>query len=455
MAQSIKQGKDAVKRADAAFANQHYDQAVELYTQACHLLPDNVEPLLSLASAFVQVHSQSDALTVLEYAVHRFPNNMLASYQLAQLFTERGNFEKAIEKLTQITESDNANTLSAYAWLDIVRLTGKSLSTQEFDKSIQQLLQALDKSFSADEQTMVLNFALGQLFDAKQDYRNAQKYLIKANQMQLSSCSFRTADMQPFFMSIKTAFNQQMLVRSRSWHRAIQQEITPIFILGLPRTGSTLLEQMLIQHTKINSIGEQTYISEELAGFVQNQTNADFPEFAGLIDSNIALQGADIYLSCIAAHRLPGEFVINKLPANFQSIGLIKMIFPNAKIIEMRRNAHDVALSIFKNFFAENEPYFCDLAEFFKYNALYEELMTHWKSSIPDQICSIDYETLVNTPEQTLKDVITFCGLEWQDACLTDYDSGKNVTTLSAAQVRKALSTSSINAWKNYSELFS
>jgi hypothetical protein len=161
---------------------------------------------------------------------------------------------------------------------------------------------------------------------------------------------------------------------------------------------------------------------------------------------------AQIYLEKISAHAKGKGYVIDKLPANFQSIGLIYKLFPNAKVLHIKRNLPDVALSIYRNYFAQNEPYFCSLTEFKQYHALYVDLMQHWNTQLPDFIHEVSYEQLVLNKTNTIQTIFDFCDLPPIIQESRGEDSKKVVKTLSNIQVRRPISTKRIKNWHNYAE---
>ena len=161
---------------------------------------------------------------------------------------------------------------------------------------------------------------------------------------------------------------------------------------------------------------------------------------------------AAVYFNAVLACAPHRPFIIDKLPANFQSVGLISMLAPDAKIINMRRHPLDVGFSIYKNFFNENEPYFCALDEIGEYRRFYEDIMAHWRAVLPGFVHEVRYEDLVARPKEIVSEALAFCGLEWQDACLEYHKARRHVQTLSETQVRQKLSSARVGAATAYAE---
>lgn len=228
--------------------------------------------------------------------------------------------------------------------------------------------------------------------------------------------------------------------------------LTPIFIVGMPRTGSTLLEQMLSSHTEIESAGEVSYIGQNVVLKIQQITGQAYPLGIESLNKKQLKKLGDGYLKQLQKHHPHARYIIDKLPANFQSIGLINKILPHAQIINLTRNPLATGLSIYRNYFAENEPYFCDLSEFSEYYLAYLELIFHWEKILAVQVTTIAYENLIATPKRHIKKILESCDLSWQNACLDYYKSPKQVLTLSATQVQQPLYESSLHNWKNYQQ---
>ncbi|GAA6184671.1 MULTISPECIES: sulfotransferase [Alteromonadaceae] len=423
-----------------------YDQAINLLQKACHLLDKQPEPLLELADAFGIVHATEDAQTVLRYAYENCSQNKAVLAALIQHYIATAQNTQALPLLwSQIRSADPE--FSAYGWLDLIRTQVTPLNPDEWAL----LMSSYASSTPASQQRMLLDYALGQAYDKLKNYPKAIEHLQMANAYQLTLCPYRTEQMSAFFSTLSDSYQQVAFAQKKSNDNTYA--VTPVFILGLPRTGSTLLEQMLCQHSDINSCGEQAYLSQYSVPFLEKMTQLSYPELASKLSEFDTSKVSEHYLKLIKI-GLNEAFIINKLPANFQNIGLIYQLFPNAKVIHITRQIKDVSLSIYKNYFYENEPYFCDIEEFDKYVSFYQQQMQFWEALIPNRILTITYENLAAEPKQVIKNVLNHMGLEWQASCVTAIDGKGTINTLSAAQVRKPIHHKSIGQWQNYKALF-
>lgn len=417
-----------------------YDRAITLVSEACQLPPNPQEALLVLSECFNLVSSPEDALTTLNFALQQDPASKVVLSALIQQHIRMGSLALA-ERLIDQQINDKDVLFAAYGWLEKVRIWQTPLSEGQLQRLQQLTAQASGKA------KMLLNYALGQAYDRLGHYALAADHLIEANAFQLSLCDFNTQELAAFFASIKQQFPAELPLSELPQSK--YSSITPIFIVGMPRTGSTLLEQMLAQHSQVDTVGEQTYFSDVCVPILENASKSRFPNCLRGCQQEIKDKVATHYLSFLSKHT-SAQYVINKLPANVQNIGLIFSLFANAKIIIMGRDPRDVALSVFKNYFAQNEPYFCDLDQFTQFSHYTEKLVDHWSSVYGERLLTVAYEDLVKIPEQILPQALNYLNLAMEKRCLEQQDSTKTVDTLSAIEVRKPISNASIGGWRNY-----
>jgi hypothetical protein len=229
----------------------------------------------------------------------------------------------------------------------------------------------------------------------------------------------------------------------------------PIFILGLPRAGSTLLEQILSSHSAVEGTLELPNILALSYRIDGRRLAGEEPNYPGnLVDltrEELAGFGAD-YIRDTRIHRKRGTpFFIDKMPNNFRHIGLIHMILPNAKIIDARRGAMGCCFSGFKQLFAEGQEFTYGLEEVGRYYHDYVGLMEHWDTVLPDKILRVQYEDVVADLETQVRRVLDFCGLPFEQACLDFHKTGRAVRTASSEQVRQPIFTSGVDQWENFS----
>jgi tetratricopeptide (TPR) repeat protein len=425
---------------------QQFDKAVSFLTKSCELLPDEASPLIHLSEAFNGVHSEIDGLTVLEYAAQHLSSNAVVHYYLGLQYIIMGDLDKAEQSLRLVIHLTQ-DSITSFALFELTRFNSHP------EQYLTLLEERLKQTKTTSQETTVLHYALGNVLDSMQEYQQAWRHFESANLLQTKLCKFKTNELHGFFQEIKVTASAQILSGQRTLAKDNSlTEIIPVFILGLPRTGSTLLEHILTEHQDISSAGEVPYLSREVAGFLFNKSKSHYPYSMANISNEQLDAAAEIYLKKMLVHANDKGYVIDKLPSNFQSIGLIYKLFPNAKVLHIKRSLPDVALSIYRNYFSQNEPYFCSLSEFKQYHILYADLMQHWYAHLPGFIHEVNYDQLIENKTQTINDILEFCDLAPQIVESKGREVKKVVKTLSNIQVRSPMRTTLINNWYNYAE---
>ena len=219
----------------------------------------------------------------------------------------------------------------------------------------------------------------------------------------------------------------------------------------MPRSGTTLVEQIIASHPQVFGAGELRHIRAMVAGLPAGlQTDTAYPECVTMLDERLARSLAEDYLKKLRVMGGNAQRVSDKMPANFFYLGLIALMFPNARVIHCRRDPLDVCLSIYFHQFARGHNYAYDLTDLAVYYRQYRRLMQHWHAALPLEICDIQYEELVADQEVVSRRLIDYCDLPWDDRCLEYYKNKRPVQTASNWQVRQPIYTDSIQRWKNY-----
>lgn len=423
---------------------EEYDSAIYYLKRACEHLPKMLDPLFALADAFIQVGSPVDAKTVLEYTLSVAEHNTQAHYELGQFYLDHGfidNAKRTFEKGISCPKS----AVTVFMLYELVQIAPK----KELSKYLESLKTLLN-DYDDNRLKAVVYYALAKCHHRLEEYEQAFDYFKLANSTQLNYCDFRTEYMAPFFKSIAQQCDSKFFQARKD---KVHTSFIPTFILGLPRTGSTLLEQMLIQHSNIGSVGESTVISDKLVPYLTQRSESPFPDCLQNLSTSVLDHCRSLYIDEIKKHRVGEEVVINKLPANFQNIGLIYKLFPDARIIHLTRDFNATAWSVFSNHFAENEPYFCSLSEFQLYAQYQDNLMTHFKQMLPRNIYSLTYENLLDDPVEEIRKVLNFMYQEFQPECLEFHKARHKVDTLSKSQVRQPINQAPRSNWRSYEKL--
>tara|TARA_B000000565_G_scaffold242080_1_gene207377 strand:- start:368 stop:1336 length:969 start_codon:yes stop_codon:yes gene_type:complete len=298
----------------------------------------------------------------------------------------------------------------------------------------------------SDIERSQMYFALGKAYEAKKDFDNSFKNYYKGNKAKKSLIKYSSDDTTQNTKRILKFFNQENIV---NLSKSSTSDKDPIFVLGMPRSGSTLIDQIISSHSKVDGTQELPNIIKIAAEL--NTTKQDsYPEVLKKLDDfQLSKLGKD-YISETKWARDVAPFFIDKMPNNFIHIGLIKTILPNAKIIDTRRDAMDTCFSCFKQFFARGQLFTYSLEDLGNYYTDYIRAMNHWHSVYGKDIFTVHYDNVINETEETIRELLDYCDLPFEKECLEFYKSSRPVKTPSAEQVRQPIYKSGLNYWKNY-----
>jgi tetratricopeptide (TPR) repeat protein len=304
--------------------------------------------------------------------------------------------------------------------------------------------QDLDRSQQAN-----ICFALGKAYDDLEDYDTAFAYYAEGNAAQRQQVKPNMDRQVGELRRFRRSIDASVIAR---WRGAGDPDPTPIFILGMPRSGTTLTEQILASHPKVEGGGELYDLARTFSGVGKIAgLEGAFPDWLAEIDETGLKRLGRAYVDAIREGRENATFITDKMPANFRFVGLIRMILPNAKIIHTRRHPGDTCLSCYTKLFTEGQEFTYNLSDLGRYYRAYDELMAHWRAVLPPgDILEVGYERLVSDMEAQTRRLLDFCGLEWDDACLRFHENKRSVATASVMQVRRPVYTSSVQRWQRY-----
>ena len=289
-----------------------------------------------------------------------------------------------------------------------------------------------------------LNFALSHVYEGFKNQEKQFEYLNEANSLRKQEVNYAFEKDQSLFSRIKETFEMPPSILKES---SLRNEIRPIFIVGMPRSGTSLVHQILDSHNKVHGAGELNYLNKFvmpiLKGFKKEEENQI---------SNFSLKSIrKNYLDSLIGLKIREKTVIDKMPLNFRHIGFIVAAFPDAKILHMRRDPIATCWSIYKYYFNGNY-YSFNQEDLAKYFGLYIDLMEFWNKQFPGKIYEISYESLTTNQEEETRKILGFCNLDWDENCLNFHTNTTAVKTTSALQVRKKIYQGSSEVWKQYEE---
>ncbi|MBC8284604.1 MAG: sulfotransferase [Nitrospinae bacterium] len=401
--------------------------------------------------------NQPAALHLLGVIAHQVGKNDLAFDLLTKTITIKPSYAEAYKDLglvlQDLGEKDKA-VASYHKAIGIKpdlseahRLLAQIKKHSEYDDDIQAMEQAYSKPAISVQDTMHLAFGLGKAFEDLHQYKKAFCFFAKGNSIKRQDYNYSINDQELFFKKLEETFDTSLFVKHLGTGSG---DKTPIFILGMPRSGTTLVEQILASHPHVHGAGELVILGQAVQSFISNSNNIDFQNSFRKAEGRVFTNLGTKYVNNIRLHSKDAAFITDKLPENFRYIGIIKLILPNARVIHCRRNPMDTCFSIFKHLFSQGHEYSYDLEILGKYYNLYRNLMKHWHNVLPGFIYDINYEDLVADQALETRALLKYCGLDWDDACLEFYRTKRQVRTASSEQVRRPIYKDSIQLWKKY-----
>ncbi len=414
-----------------------YADALSAYEAAIELGIDHVEEVYSNVGVLYSEMRQGDkAHEMYEKALAVDAAYIPALFNLAGLFEETGERQPAIDLYRQILSIDPTH------WDSLSRLAYAERATSADD----EIVSSLRAAFNTSRDPVVregLNYALGKALDDTREYGEAFAAYKAANE------SARSRN-QPYDRNAtEQSVSMMMELFSKNWIRQAEtsSDAEPIFICGMFRSGSTLTEQILAAHPMVEAGSELDILPWLLA-----RRLTPFPQRLQGISGSELQPVADEYMSRVQ-ELFPGAGnVTDKRPDNFLHLGLVRAMFPKARIVHTRRDLRDNCLSLYFQQFGSNLSYATDLGDIAHYYGQQERLMSHWQALLGDNIFTVDYDELVRKPEPVLRTLLEFLRLPWNGSCLEFEKARSLVKTASIWQVRESLHTRSSGRWQNYEE---
>jgi tetratricopeptide (TPR) repeat protein len=415
--------------------------------QACRMViaddPNNAEALTVLGHILHETDRYDEAIVVLEEAIKKNPDFAEGRSFYGVALKSVGRLDEARQEiLSAITLNDAM--YGSYANLsDLVDFAKEP----ELWGRIQGIMEAAPNKET--DQMLPLHFAYAKGLEDMGEHPRALDHYIIGGRLKRAKLRYVEEETFAFFDSIKKAFPAEVFANRRYKGHPTNR---PVFIIGMPRSGSTLVEQILSSHPDVFGAGEVKYLSRALA-VVRDRfpTLPRYPDMFEKLGSSELDIIAKSYLESLFAGTEKAPRVTDKLLTNYFFVGLIHILFPNARIINTRRDAVDTCLSAFTKLFKDDMPHSYDLVELGRYYRQYEALMDHWQKVLPEGVMTtVVYEDVVADTDKAARGLIEFLGLPWNDACLEFHKSDRPVKTASVAQVRKPIYNSAVERWRKY-----
>ncbi len=415
-----------------------FEEAKENYTKALEINPLFINAVINLGNLYFELNDFQNATDQYLKAIKINDKNALAHYNLGLVYQSIGEFNSSKKEFERVLEINPSNTNADKM---ISRFT-KYTKENDHLKKMEEKLENLDLN---DLQKVNLFFSLGKAYEDITDYEKSFYFLKKANDTKKNLINRDFKNDFKTFNNLKNFFEKYNLSNETDAHK--NEKI--IFILGLPRSGTSLIEQIISSHSKVHGCGELDFIHKIVRTNFYNQGVLDNSMLSNLDNTKIK-RLAKSYLDFVQKFEPKSKVFTDKAPLNFAWIGIIKILLPNSKIIHCSRNAKDNILSLYKNDFDDrlNFSYdFNDLEVFYKE---YLSLMKFWKNKFKNQIYEANYEKFLENPEDEIKKLLNFCDLDYEKNCLNFYKTKRPIKTVSSAQARQPIYKSSILSYQKY-----
>ena len=411
------------------------DEAAGSYELALTLTPDFAEALIALCKVQRQIGRVSEAELSCRKALAVAGDSPEVLTMEAELRADRGFFAEA-EQLFRRAIAIAPELPEAWAGLARYRKMDVDTSWLAAAQSILRKPMSIGREIN-------LRYALGKYFDDVREYENAFASYRLANELK------KRSGIKHDRVRLERRVDNIVALYNRDWLRRVQgqgsQSDRPVFIVGMPRSGTTLIEQIIASHPEGFGCGELRFWHQATANY-----EASAP--SGLDGTEIPA-AAKRYLDLLLNLSAGASRTIDKMPANFMNLGLIHAAFPNARIIHMQRNPLDIGLSIYFQIFSNTHSYANDLQDIAHYVVQYSRLMQHWRATLPaNAVLNVPYESLVENPEPWIRKIVQFVGLPWDPRCLDFHRTERTIITASNWQVRQRISSSSSGRWRNYEQ---
>jgi tetratricopeptide (TPR) repeat protein len=422
---------------------QKFAAALEQARLLLDTAPDNPQFKSLFAIESMQTGDYETALSTFDEILEQLPADPVTLTSKGHAHKTCGDYEDAVNAYQAAISSTPHH---GEAYYSLANLKVYSFSDAEIEE-----MHAQEHNSNLSHMDRVhLNFALGKAYEDKGDFATSFRYYEQGNRLKKFQTTYKAEQMTQDLKAQRDICTAELFQRrSGCGHDAPD----PIFIVGLPRAGSTLLEQILSSHSQVDGTLELPNIlslSQRLRRRARQEGTTEYPGILNeLSDEELDAFGRE-FIDDTRIHRQGAAFFIDKMPNNFRHIGLIHLILPNAKIIDARRHPMACCFSGYKQLFAEGQEFTYDLSDSGQYYRDYVELMDHWDAVLPGKVLRVQYEDVVSDTPAQVRRILDYCGLPYEDACVDFYETKRSVRTPSSEQVRQPIYTSGLDQWRNF-----
>ena len=420
---------------------EEFAAAAAALARSVELDPDRPAFRLSLGKC---LHAQGDiepAMRIFRDAISRFPREAALFDGLGLAALDAGDLGCA--------ESSFRTALALDETIPGVSLNlARSKRFVAFDQDARRIAVLLERTDLPDAGISDVHFALAKIHDDCRQIESASRHYLRANALIKAEVRFDDARHEQVVSRIIETFSAELFERCAEFG---DPALAPVFIVGMPRSGTTLVEQILASHSQVYGAGELPHLNR-ISGLVSNRlgSSLNYPASIAELDRDSAAWLGAQYVAALGELPAGVHRVTDKLPANFLHLGLIALMLPNASIVHCSRDPLDTVLSIFCQQFENGHEWAYDAYDIAAFYAQYRRLIAHWHQCLPGRLLNVPYEQLITSQEQTSRALVEFCALEWEPGCLEFHRRGGAVGSASNWQVRQPIYTTSVARWQRY-----
>ena len=423
-----------------------FEKSEKHFQQALLHNSKNINALVNYANLKRETNKFSEAIKLYNEAYELDNNNEIILINLAGVYQIIGKFEiskKLLEKLLNI----NPKNILAHKMLSIMK------RYEIKDKHQEEMLSLLKENSFTEYERATLYFAISKSYEDQKNYKKSSDFFIKANSIQkIIHKNYSIKNEIKLFEKIKKIFKKTIFKKYTNF--SANKEL--IFIVGLPRSGTTLAHQILAAHSKVYGADEMVILDTFLQKNMKENNDINFNslfENYNKTNEDKLKKIVENFFSKISYLKTNKNIILDKNPLNFQWLGFIKILFPSSKIIHCTRNLNDTALSLYKNAFEINSIVWSnDENDIAKYISIYIDLMKFWEEKLPKFIYNLNYEKLIEYKEKEIQELLKFCNLDWEDDCLNFSKKQNPIKTVSVTQARNAIYNTSLKGYKKYED---
>lgn len=433
------------------FRDQHrLDEAIAQFEKAAELEPGNYRGQFLLASVLAPAARTYDAIEAYRKVLELRPHYAGAWLGLGHTLKTVGQQEEAIEAYRECIrlKPGNGETYWSLANLKTYKLSDEDIVAMETQLAREDSPESREEDLDTQSRVNLL-FALAKAWEDRGDFERAWTFYEQGNSTQRMEENYDPVRTETLNDAIVQVFDPELLdTRQGLGHPSNE----PIFIIGLPRSGSTLLEQILASHSEVEGTAELPYAGVVANSLSRNRADGvSYPQAVRDLSAEQLQQLGQDYLDLARIHRTEGRpRFIDKMPNNFPTVGFLQLILPNAKIIDARRYPLDSCLSCYRQLFARGQNFTYDLTDIGEYFLQYQRMMDYWHEVLPGRVLTVQYEDMVTDFESQVRRLLDYCDLPFEENCVRFWETDRPVRTASSEQVRQPIYTRSIHRWRQY-----